>query len=182
MHAIDREPLITGAIGFAIGAVVGAMLPNTRYENRAFGRARDRMMEGAGDAFEQVKDRAGHVVEESYAAARDSAEREGLMPDEGDRPLAERLGNVAKAAAAGTAAQAEREAGEERRPMAGNSGASFGSSAAGSTGGEAATNGIGRTVGTGGAGVDQPRTGADDLSAPGAVPKRDLGSGGSGAS
>jgi Protein of unknown function (DUF3618) len=191
VDALEREPLITGAIGLAVGAAIGAMLPNTRYENRAFGDARDRMMEGAGDAFEQARERAGHVAQDTYAAARDAAEREGLMPGEGDRPLAEKLGNVAKAAAGTAQTDAEREAEDERRRMAGTSGtasmpgtpyASAGASATaprsttpGSATGSSAAGSSGSVGGT-----DRPKTGTDDLTSRGTVPKRDVGPGGTG--
>ena len=97
MDAVEREPLIVGAIGLALGAALGAMLPSTRYEDETFGKTRDDLadeaMRTARRGYEEAKD----VAAESYAAARSTADEEGLTKA-GDKPLAEKIGHVAASA------------------------------------------------------------------------------------
>ncbi len=59
-HAIDREPLLVGAMGFAAGAVVGAMLPATAIERRT--------LAPAGEALQET---AGALVDDGVALARE---------------------------------------------------------------------------------------------------------------
>lgn len=63
-HMLEREPLILGAIGLAVGAAIGAALPGTEVE--------DRLM---GERSEQVKDEAKHVAEEQLDRAKDTAQK-----------------------------------------------------------------------------------------------------------
>jgi hypothetical protein len=41
-YVVRDQPLILGAIGLAVGAAVGALIPNTEAENRLMGETRDR--------------------------------------------------------------------------------------------------------------------------------------------
>ncbi|HEX2493462.1 MAG TPA: DUF3618 domain-containing protein [Steroidobacter sp.] len=50
---IDEQPLVLGALALAAGAILGAALPVTDYENRTVGRVRDRTLEKAKDAGER---------------------------------------------------------------------------------------------------------------------------------
>ena len=56
----DREPLLVGAMGFAAGAVVGAMLPATAIERRT--------LAPAGEALQET---AGALVDDGVALARE---------------------------------------------------------------------------------------------------------------
>ena len=98
MDALDREPLVIGAIGLAVGAAIGAMLPSTRLEDETFGEARDELRDEAGRRLKRGYENAKDVAAESYAAAKSSADEEGLTP-EGGKPMAEKVGNVAATAA-----------------------------------------------------------------------------------
>jgi hypothetical protein len=60
----EEQPLILGALGIAIGAAVGAMLPTTEHENRVLGPIRDKTVA-------QIKERGA----EAYAQARNTAEQ-----------------------------------------------------------------------------------------------------------
>lgn len=64
-NLLEDQPLILGALGVALGAVIGAMLPATEQEDRLFGPLRDRTMS-------EVKQRG----EESYSKVRESVSRE----------------------------------------------------------------------------------------------------------
>ena len=44
---MDEQPLVLGALALAAGAIVGAALPTTRYENRTVGPVRNRTLEKA---------------------------------------------------------------------------------------------------------------------------------------
>ena len=50
---IEEQPLILGALAVAAGAIIGAALPTTQYENRTVGRVRDRTLEKAKEAGER---------------------------------------------------------------------------------------------------------------------------------
>lgn len=78
-RAVEEQPLILGAVGLALGALAGAMLPGTRMENRTFGGASDRMRDQAGamarDGYESARSAAGDVVEEAKASVGDAADQ-----------------------------------------------------------------------------------------------------------
>lgn len=106
IDALDREPLVLGAIGLAVGAALGAMLPGTRFEDETFGKARDTLVRDAGHAVDRAAETAQHFASEAIAAAKTASENEGLTIE--GKPVVERLGDVAKAAlAAGQQASEE---------------------------------------------------------------------------
>jgi hypothetical protein len=45
--AIERQPILWGSIAVAVGALVGAVIPATQYEDRIVGQVRDRAVERA---------------------------------------------------------------------------------------------------------------------------------------
>jgi len=90
LDVLDREPLILGAVGVAVGAAIGAMLPRTSLEDEYLGEARDQLLEDATEAAREQLDRAQTVAENTWEAARDEMEAQGLTPDE----LGERARNV----------------------------------------------------------------------------------------
>jgi ElaB/YqjD/DUF883 family membrane-anchored ribosome-binding protein len=64
---IDEQPLVVGALGVALGAALGAMLPTTRRENELMGDTRDslldRVKETALEQAETVKQSAQRVAQ-----------------------------------------------------------------------------------------------------------------------
>jgi hypothetical protein len=74
-HALDREPLLIGAMGFAAGAVVGAMLPATEIERR-----------NLAPASEALQDTAGALVDDGVALARDVLTQRRGASDTGEAP------------------------------------------------------------------------------------------------
>jgi hypothetical protein len=50
---MDEQPLVVGALAVAAGALIGAALPRTQYENRTLGPVRDRTLEKAKEASER---------------------------------------------------------------------------------------------------------------------------------
>src|SRR5690606_6923458 len=59
---LEEQPLLVGAIGIAIGAALGAILPRTESEDRLLGETRDsaarQLKERATEAYEGVRDKA----------------------------------------------------------------------------------------------------------------------------
>jgi hypothetical protein len=61
-RAMEEHPLVAGAVGFALGAAVAAVLPSTEVENRTFGSERDRLMDDAARMFRQERERAMQIA------------------------------------------------------------------------------------------------------------------------
>lgn len=53
---VEEQPLALGALALAVGAIIGAAIPTTQYENRTVGRVRDRAIEKAKQAGERKYD------------------------------------------------------------------------------------------------------------------------------
>ena len=65
-HLVNEQPLALGAIGLAIGALLGAAAPRTRQEDRLMGSTRDRLAHDLQDAAREPMERA---VQAASAAA-----------------------------------------------------------------------------------------------------------------
>ena len=73
MHQFRDQPLVGGALAFALGAAVGAALPRTSQEDAMMGEVADKVKAKAGeqlsDAYEQGKEKASEL----YGSAADKA-------------------------------------------------------------------------------------------------------------
>lgn len=57
MHGlVEEQPLVLGALAVAVGAIIGAALPSTEYENRTVGQVRDRTLAKAKQMGERQYD------------------------------------------------------------------------------------------------------------------------------
>lgn len=69
----DEQPLVFGGIALAVGALIGAGLPRTESEDRAFGAYRDDLFDEAQRVFEEesakVQAVAGAALDEAKAVA-----------------------------------------------------------------------------------------------------------------
>lgn len=108
LDLVEEQPFVVGAIGVAVGAAIGAMLPRTEVEDRWVGPARDRVREQAVQAGREQYEKATHVAEKAYESAKAEADAQGLTPQQ-DETIAERVEQVAKSAADTARSEAKKE-------------------------------------------------------------------------
>ncbi len=75
---INEQPLVLGAIGVAVGAMLAAGLPETQAENEMMGEKRDELMSRAKEKGQEQLGKARQVAESARDAAQQQAEREGV--------------------------------------------------------------------------------------------------------
>jgi hypothetical protein len=75
---VQERPLLLGALGLTVGAVIGMLVPSSRYERRLAGSVRRQIGETARDLASDARDRAMHVADAVLDTAHDAARREGL--------------------------------------------------------------------------------------------------------
>ncbi|MCS2608467.1 DUF3618 domain-containing protein [Halomonas dongshanensis] len=63
-HFIQEHPLVAGALGFALGAALGGILPSTRKEDAYMGEYRDRLMSEAAERGHEQADKLQHSLHE----------------------------------------------------------------------------------------------------------------------
>jgi ElaB/YqjD/DUF883 family membrane-anchored ribosome-binding protein len=91
-YMIQEHPLVIGAIGLAVGALLGAAAPRTRQEDELMGGARDRMMDRAAEAGKSQMEK----VEQAASAAKDAA-TQAVKKEAGKDSGKERRGDGLKA-------------------------------------------------------------------------------------
>ncbi len=103
---VREQPLVLGAIGLAVGAAVGALLPGTEAEDRLMGETRDDLAERARATAEEGYQRAAEAAGEHLEGAKDRLDHSGLSVDRaGDaltdtaRGVREAVGDVARGVA-----------------------------------------------------------------------------------
>ncbi len=69
---IHDQPLVSGAIAFAIGAILGGVLPHTRQEDKLFGKASDSVKRSAGHEAEKLYEKGREHAEDLHDQARDA--------------------------------------------------------------------------------------------------------------
>jgi hypothetical protein len=69
VNLFDQQPLVAGALAFAIGAAAGAALPHTAQEDELIGEQADQVrrkaMKQAGKLYEQGKEKAAELYEDA---------------------------------------------------------------------------------------------------------------------
>lgn len=115
---VEEQPLVLGAVGMALGAIVGAMLPSTRIEDQYLGETRDQLRDAVAEQGGELYERGKATATEVYRAAAEEARTQGLVPEEtGGKPLAEKAEGVLR-----KAGEAAREAGQREAGAASESG------------------------------------------------------------
>lgn len=115
VRAADERPLLLGAIGIGLGALVALCLPGTRAESRLIGPRRDELLDEMREAGRERLHGVMEAVRHAGEAAMDQAEEEGLSRRGVSRTLekAQRVAETAlDTAAEGVEAQVT---GEPRR-------------------------------------------------------------------
>lgn len=72
------HPMVLGALGFALGAAMGAGLPPTHREDALFGEVRDEYVQRAQEAGQEYLEKAKQVATAAGEAAKEQAGRENL--------------------------------------------------------------------------------------------------------
>lgn len=77
---LEEQPLIVGALGIALGAAIGAVLPTTEQEDRLLGSARDKAIaqikETGSESMNQVRESVTRVAKDAKQAVSET-----LSPD-----------------------------------------------------------------------------------------------------
>lgn len=95
-----EQPLVLGALGFALGAALGAGLPPTEREDELMGETRDQYMQQAREFGEEQLDKARQVATTAASAAQEQLQKEGVTSgstDEQARQAADKAERVAHA-------------------------------------------------------------------------------------
>jgi len=118
------QPLLFGALGLALGATLGAILPRTEAEDRLMGEARDTMAERVGEAardgIETVREVAGEHLDrvkdtlaETYSETKENLDRGGISGvGQALGTAASDLGRAAEDALRGAVGEVKRGIGE----------------------------------------------------------------------
>ena len=105
----DRQPLVVGALAFAVGAAVAAMLPRTRTENSYMGARRDSLMDEAERVFHEETERARAALKSVEAEARSAAKDVADTAAQKAREATDEIASKAKSAADDVRETAEKE-------------------------------------------------------------------------
>lgn len=95
---VNDNPLGIAAMGLALGAAIGLLLPATRTEDELMGETRDDLAE-----------KAKNVAEAATSAAQEEAKKQGLTQEGGLGGLSEKVQNVAQAATGAAKDEAKKE-------------------------------------------------------------------------
>jgi ElaB/YqjD/DUF883 family membrane-anchored ribosome-binding protein len=92
-QTMEENPLMVGAAALALGLVVGLSIPETPYENRLMGEARDNLMDKAQEmgqeTMQKVQNVAKNVAEETQRVVKEEVENEDLL-----KPARESFGST----------------------------------------------------------------------------------------
>jgi hypothetical protein len=69
---LQDNPLALGLVFFALGAIIGLLLPETQKENELMGEKRDQLLDRGREVVEDLRHRAGAVVETAQTAAQEA--------------------------------------------------------------------------------------------------------------
>jgi hypothetical protein len=89
ISTITDNPVLLGAVGLAVGALLGALVPQSEQEESALGGMAGQARDTARNLAQEVVDRGGQVAQRAIDAGRDSARAHGLTGDKSVGDLVE---------------------------------------------------------------------------------------------
>lgn len=95
LAAVSDNPLLLGGLGVAVGALLGALVPQSEREGAALGEVADEVKEAAGEVAQQAMERGSEVADRALEAGMETARdamrsRDEVLAQEGDaRPPAQ---------------------------------------------------------------------------------------------
>lgn len=84
LQDIGAQPLLVAAMGVALGAALGGLLPATRTEDRLMGSAADDIKNRTKDVAADGYERGREVVKAAVEEGMHKAEEQGIMPANGN--------------------------------------------------------------------------------------------------
>ena len=115
-ETVAGNPLIAGALGLAVGAMIAAALPSTRPEDKLLGSAADDLKHKAEDVALDGIAAAKGIAAEIYQEAAGRAREEGLSAD-GAKKFAGQIGEKIKTTASNVAGDDQQPDRSENSPL-----------------------------------------------------------------
>ena len=97
LGGVQQEPLVLAAVGFAVGAAIGGLLPHSELEDQMVGGSSDKVRGTAEDLLGRGLEAGRQVATDALDAAKEEADRQGLAGS-GDNTIVEKVVEVAKTA------------------------------------------------------------------------------------
>ncbi|WP_245265535.1 hypothetical protein [Mesorhizobium sp. LSJC265A00] len=92
---LEDQPLAVAAVGLAIGAAIGAILPHTATEDEQLGAYGDKLRDSAETLLDRGLDEAKQVAADAYETIKQEAGRQDMEAD----TIADQLGKIVKSTA-----------------------------------------------------------------------------------
>jgi len=92
---LNDQPLAVAAVGLAIGAAIGAMLPHTALEDEQMGSYGDKLRDKAETMLNKGLDEAKEVAAEAYETIKQEAGPQDMQAG----TIADQLGNIVRSTA-----------------------------------------------------------------------------------
>lgn len=93
-EAVEEHPLAVAAAALAAGAVLGLLIPETRYENRRMGEESEELKRRARRTGRDLFERGQNVAKRTADAAYEEARRQGITPSQVARTAADTAQSV----------------------------------------------------------------------------------------
>lgn len=77
VHMLEEQPMVAGALAFAVGAAIGAVAPRLRQEDELMGGIADQVKEAVKDVAEPLIEEGKHVLEEGKSRLEEGRSRLG---------------------------------------------------------------------------------------------------------
>ena len=95
---VERNPLLIGGLGIALGAVIAASFPITRPENQVLGGASNQLKDQGRQLLTRGTEAAREIAQQTYDRSMEVAEHEGLTPEAAGKAIAGVRDKVVQAA------------------------------------------------------------------------------------